>query len=104
MEKHHIEGTEFFSKKEAKARFRQHIFDFWGNKCAYCRESLGRSGTMDHVRPKSKGGVTRRSNLVACCYGCNMSKGSLSDWQEWYRVQDFWEPHLEDAIKLWLSQ
>jgi hypothetical protein len=78
MEKHHIEGTEFFSKKEAKAKFRQHIFDFWGNKCAYCRESLGRSGTMDHVRPKSKGGVTRRSNLVACCYGLQHVQGKSS--------------------------
>jgi hypothetical protein len=49
---HHIEGTEFFSKKEAKAKFRQHIFDFWGNKCAYCRESLGRSGTIGSCSPE----------------------------------------------------
>lgn len=100
----HIDGTEFFNKKEAKARFREHILNFWGNKCAYCQEPLGRSGTLDHVRPKSKGGETRRSNLVACCYNCNMRKGSSKDWLEWFRTQDFWEPHLEDAIKLWLSQ
>jgi 5-methylcytosine-specific restriction endonuclease McrA len=101
---HHIDGTEFFSKREAKARFRQHILNFWGNKCAYCREPLGRSGTLDHVRPKSKGGETRRSNLVGCCYACNMSKGSCTDWLDWFRAQHFWEPHLEDAIKLWISQ
>ena len=101
---HHIDGTQFFSKREAKARFRQHILAFWGNKCAYCREPLGRSGTLDHVRPKSKGGETRRSNLVACCYACNMSKGSCVGWHEWFRAQDFWEPHLEDAIHLWISQ
>lgn len=99
----HIDGTEFFNKREAKSRFRQHIFSFWGNKCGYCREPLGKSGTLDHVRPKSRGGETRRSNLVACCYNCNMKKGS-KDWQEWFREQDFWEPHLEDAIKLWISQ
>lgn len=100
----HIDGTEFFNKREAKARFRQHILNFWGNCCAYCKEPLGRSGTLDHVRPKSKGGHTKRSNLVACCYACNMSKGSHENWAEWFRTQDFWEPHLEDAIKLWLSQ
>jgi 5-methylcytosine-specific restriction endonuclease McrA len=93
----------FIRKREAKARFREQILKGWDYKCAYCREPLGKSGTLDHVRPKVKGGETLVTNLVACCFSCN-SKKSSSDWAAWFREQDFWEPHLEDAVKWWLSQ
>jgi hypothetical protein len=102
---HHIEGTEFFSKKEAKAKFRQHIFDFWGNKCAYCRESLGRSGTIGSCSPEvqrwrnsavQSGGLLLRLQYVE-------GQSSLIG-KNGFVYKHFWEPHLEDAIKLWLSQ
>lgn len=93
----------FLSKREAKARFRDQILKGWDYKCAYCQEDLGKSGTLDHVRPKSKGGETSVSNLIAACFNCNIRKSS-SDWKEWYRMQHFWEPYLEDAIHFWISQ
>lgn len=93
----------FLRKREAKARFRDQILKGWDYKCAYCREALGKSGTLDHVRPKVKGGETTVTNLVACCFSCN-SKKSSSEWALWFRQQDFWEPHLEDAIRWWTSQ
>jgi 5-methylcytosine-specific restriction endonuclease McrA len=93
----------FLRKREAKARFREQILKGWDYKCAYCREPLGKSGTLDHVRPKVKGGETVVSNLVACCLSCNTRKSS-SDWADWFRMQEFWEPHFEDAIQWWLSQ
>ncbi len=93
----------FFDTRAKKARYKQHVLNFWNNQCAYCREPLGRSGTLDHIVPRSKGGETVRSNLVACCYSCNTRKGSLSEWREWFRVQEFWTQDAEDAIDLWLN-
>jgi uncharacterized protein (TIGR02646 family) len=93
----------FVRKRDAKARFREQILKGWGYRCAYCQADLGKSGTLDHIRPKSKGGETVLSNLVACCLACNVRKSSRG-WADWFREQDFWEPHLEDAIKWWLSQ
>lgn len=93
----------FLRKREAKAQFREQILKGWDYKCAYCREPLGKSGTLDHVRPKAKGGETIFSNLVACCLSCNTRKSS-NRWDDWFRAQDFWEPHLEDAIRYWFNQ
>lgn len=39
--------------------------------CIYC----GRLGAVvDHVIPRSKGGITTKANGVACCTSCNMKK------------------------------
>jgi 5-methylcytosine-specific restriction endonuclease McrA len=43
--------------------------------CQYC----GRRGdrlTVDHVRPRSKGGETTWTNVVAACLRCNLCKGN----------------------------
>ena len=93
----------FVDKRQAKARFRDQILKEWDYKCAYCRGCLGTAGTLDHVRPKSKGGQTSVSNLIAACSNCNIRKSS-NDWKHWFRMQEFWQPHLEDAIFCWLSQ
>lgn len=42
-----------------------------GHRCAYCGD---RAETVDHVRPRSRGGDTSWSNLVACCSPCNSRK------------------------------
>ena len=41
--------------------------------CQYCSAP---ATTMDHVVPKSKGGDSSWSNIVACCLACNLRKGS----------------------------
>jgi hypothetical protein len=38
--------------------------------CAYCGDSL-KQVTIDHVRPKSKHGVSHISNYAAACNHCN---------------------------------
>jgi 5-methylcytosine-specific restriction endonuclease McrA len=45
------------------------------NECIYCgaTEDL----TIDHVRPKCRGGETTASNCVTACLACNQAKGSL---------------------------
>jgi len=43
-------------------------------KCLYCgsKETL----TLDHVIPRSKGGLNSWTNLATCCMKCNISKGN----------------------------
>ena len=44
-----------------------------GHRCAYCGAS---ATTVDHVMPRSRGGLDTWSNLVACCVRCNNTKGN----------------------------
>lgn len=43
-----------------------------GHRCAYCQST---ASTIDHVVPRSRGGVDSWENLVACCLRCNNVKG-----------------------------
>ena len=50
------------------------------NHCKYCHEPLKiKSSTADHIVPRSKGGITKKENIVACCNHCNQTKKSLSE-------------------------
>lgn len=46
------------------------------NRCAYCRESLGRRGHLDHIKPLARGGSNWPSNLQWLCVACNLSKSA----------------------------
>ena len=44
--------------------------------CYYCGDALDEySRTIDHILPKSKGGVLSKKNKVYCCMQCNQLKG-----------------------------
>jgi len=44
--------------------------------CQYCGATPGRAGlTLDHVMPRSRGGLTTWDNIVVACRACNMRKG-----------------------------
>jgi 5-methylcytosine-specific restriction endonuclease McrA len=45
-------------------------------KCHYCHITCGRSVTMDHVVPLSKGGSHTASNVVPACGHCNSRKNA----------------------------
>ena len=69
--------------KLARRKFREHIFESWGWKCAYCDKQLDENtATIDHIVPKHKGGHSVKTNLCAACGNCNRSKASslLSVW------------------------
>ena len=45
--------------------------------CQYCQTRLPASAlTFDHVVPRSRGGATSWSNVVAACSPCNTAKGN----------------------------
>jgi 5-methylcytosine-specific restriction endonuclease McrA len=51
---------------------RRAVLDRDGHACAYCG---GRADTIDHVRPRSRGGTHVWTNVVAACARCNHRKG-----------------------------
>ena len=88
------------SKQVAKRRFRKSIKYGWGGLCAYCR--CNRATTLDHLKPKSKGGSSLRSNLIPACKACNHDKGS-EHWLVWFKRQSFYNETARELIEEWIS-
>ncbi|NQE72074.1 hypothetical protein NG2371_06558 [Nocardia gamkensis] len=57
------------------------------NRCGYC---AGWAHTVDHIRPRSRGGPNTWSNLVACCAPCNTAKADRTPREAGMRL--LWEP------------
>lgn len=76
-------------EKEKARQLRQTAW--WTRKigegvCRYCRRQVGSAQlTMDHVIPLSRGGKSRKGNLVPACKECNNKKTYLVpvEWQEY---------------------
>lgn len=95
----HIAETELQTKRTTKHRFRASIFEAWDHQCAYCTAA---ADTLDHVVPRSAGGLTVAQNLVPACRGCNGRKGSV-DWREWFSEQQFHCPGRAARIDGWVN-
>ncbi len=55
---------------------RKNIFERDGNRCQYCGKKFDtRELSLDHVLPKSRGGLTTWDNIVCACSFCNAHKG-----------------------------
>ena len=52
---------------------RHNIFKRDRHKCQYCETA--KDLTLDHVVPRSKGGISSWTNLVTACKECNAKKG-----------------------------
>jgi 5-methylcytosine-specific restriction endonuclease McrA len=96
---HCIDGASLVPKRSAKHKFRQEIFEAWQHLCAYCSEP---ADTLDHVRPRHKGGATVTTNLVPACRICNRRKGS-EEWREWFSQQDSYLLDRELAVLRWIQ-
>lgn len=86
-----IEISEEEIRKEKDKARRLRRTDWWMRKiqkgeCYYCHEQVGRSNlTMDHIVPLSRGGKSRKGNIVAACKDCNSKKKYLLpvEWAEY---------------------
>jgi hypothetical protein len=90
----------------ARKKFRAAIKSEWGC-CAYCGRDSDDRGfpldlTIDHVRPRVRGGSSMRSNLVPACVSCNHAKGS-NDWRAWFSAQSFFCAHRAARIAVWIQ-
>lgn len=55
---------------------RRNVFARDGNLCQYCGRGFPTSElSLDHVVPRSRGGITSWENIVCACVGCNVRKG-----------------------------
>lgn len=54
---------------------RENIFKRDNNTCIYCGSN--KKLTLDHIKPKSRGGDNSWKNLVTCCFECNVKKGDM---------------------------
>ena len=77
LENPDIQGVEYQQGTLAGYTVREALLEHWGRQCAYC-------GVKDvplqveHIKPKSKGGTNRFSNLTLACQCCNQAKGNLA--------------------------
>ncbi len=71
-------------------------------RCAYCR---GAGDTIDHVVPRSRGGVHSWENCVACCSKCNAKKADrLLSELGWSLPFVPGSPRRIGSGRLWLSE
>jgi 5-methylcytosine-specific restriction endonuclease McrA len=62
---------------QTRALSRKNILLRDRNTCQYCSCVLTTGDlTLDHVLPRSRGGLSTWENLVACCHDCNRRKGN----------------------------
>jgi hypothetical protein len=64
-----------------------------GAFCQCCGENLFQALTLDHVKPRAKGGNNNPVNIQVLCVGCNALKGDGNEC-----------PHLSEARRLIFTQ
>ncbi|NBO29013.1 MAG: HNH endonuclease [Synechococcaceae bacterium WB8_1A_041] len=79
--------------------WRQSLHEHTQRCCIYCGKP---SESIDHVLPRSRGGLSVTENCVPSCLSCNGHK-SDSDAFQWYRRQRFYDPRRAMAIRAWLD-
>ena len=63
----------------AKRKMQARLFELYGARCFECRKKLklGKSLTLDHIEPKSRGGRAVATNLQPFCDDCQQKKKNL---------------------------
>lgn len=100
----YLADMECLTSGEAKKRWRKAIKDAWDNRCCFCGQPpiSDKSLTIDHMRPRCKGGEDVSKNCLPACLKHNQEKGS-SDWRPWFRQQSFYDRIREARIVFWLE-
>ena len=96
----HFKDAVFLEDLCPKFRFRQwrqSIHKFTGKSCIYCGNP---SESIDHILPRSKGGLSNTENCVPACLSCNGDKSNNEAFY-WYRKQKFYDPRRAMAIRAW---
>ncbi len=89
---------------ESPSPTRKAIFVRDNYTCAYCGKTVSdKSATIDHVIPKSKGGMWVWENLVTSCTSCNQKKGDRTPQEARMKLKI--KPHkpsnFELEVKKW---
>lgn len=76
MQNPEISGTEYQQGTLYQYEVREYLLEKFNRTCVYC----GAKDTpleVEHIKPKSKGGSNRVSNLTIACVPCNQAKSNL---------------------------
>ena len=85
---------------DAKKLWRRAVKEHFNCTCVYCGNYYElQQLTLDHVKPRCKGGEDITNNVVPACRRCNQDKGS-THWLQWMRATF---GHLPDREQLILS-
>jgi 5-methylcytosine-specific restriction endonuclease McrA len=75
------------------------------NTCQYCGRRCARAElNLDHVVPRSRGGVTTWENVVCSCVACNLRKGGRTPDEAGMRLlrapsRPRWTPMFRSATR-----
>ena len=96
----YVFNLETTSSAEAKRLWRRKIKEAWDHKCAYCGSD--KELTIDHIKPRSKGGTDVTKNVVCACHDCNQDKAH-TPMEDWYLSQEFFNTARYDRINEWIK-
>lgn len=77
--------------------FKKKILERDNHTCIYCKEF---GNTVDHIIPKSKGGISSFFNCVCACRSCNRNKGNLSLSEFLYYIEPLKITENKSNIKI----
>ena len=98
----HINDAVYLEDLCPKLKFRQwrqSIHKFTKKSCIYCGNT---SESIDHILPRSKGGLSTTVNCVPACLACNGDKSNNEAFY-WYRGQKFYDPRRAMALRAWME-
>lgn len=86
-----LEGAEYQHGTLHGTEVREYLLAKFGRACSYCG-AIGVPLNIDHIRPRSRGGSDRVSNLTLACIPCNQAKDNRP-------VEDFTPERAADILK-----
>jgi len=98
----HINDAVYLEDLCPKLKFRQwrqSIHKFTKKSCIYCGQT---SESIDHILPRSKGGLSTTENCVPACLACNGDKSNNEAFY-WYRGKKFYDPRRAMALRAWMD-
>lgn len=84
---------------------RRNLFARDGNRCQYCGKKFSTGAlSLDHVVPRSRGGLATWENIVCACLRCNVKKGGCTPREAGMRlIRTPTEPRTSPVVSLTLS-
>lgn len=84
---------------------RRNVYARDHSQCQYCGRRFTTSElSLDHVVPRSQGGVASWTNVVACCLKCNVKKGGRTPEQaRMYLIREPIKPRRSPVISIKLA-
>ena len=97
-------GYDRLPKQQVKLN-RRNIYARDKSLCQYCGKNFPSSElSLDHVNPRTLGGLSTWENLVCCCVKCNSKKGGRTPAQASMRlIKKPYKPKRNPAINIKLS-